>query len=229
MEHTKEFSRFAKSYDANTVIQKEVAKKLVGRIKGKPQNILDLGCGSGAVYKNLSFTCRNFIGIDSSKEMCRVHPQEKNIKIYNKDFEFLNSDSELNEYGKFDLIISSSALQWAKNLKNIMKFCKNHSDEILFALFTPNTFKSIFEFTNLTSPLLETKEVLKTVQKYYKIKYEICCYKLYFEDNISKFRYIKRSGVSGGKKRLNVTETKNLIKNYPYDYLEFEVIYIQSV
>lgn len=229
MEHTKEFSRFAKSYDANTVIQKEVAKKLVGRIKGKPQNILDLGCGSGAVYKNLSFTCRNFIGIDSSKEMCRVHPQEKNIKIYNKDFEFLNSDSELNEYGKFDLIISSSALQWAKNLKNIMKFCKKHSDEILFALFTPNTFKSIFEFTNLTSPLLETKEVLKTVQKYYKIKYEICCYKLYFEDNISKFRYIKRSGVSGGKKRLNVTETKNLIKNYPYDYLEFEVIYIQSV
>jgi malonyl-CoA O-methyltransferase len=229
LEHTKEFSRFAKSYDANTVIQKEVAKKLVGRIKGKPQNILDLGCGSGAVYKNLSFTCRNFIGIDSSKEMCRVHPQEKNIKIYNKDFEFLNSDSELNEYGKFDLIISSSALQWAKNLKNIMKFCKKHSDEILFALFTPNTFKSIFEFTNLTSPLLETKEVLKTVQKYYKIKYEICCYKLYFEDNISKFRYIKRSGVSGGKKRLNVTETKNLIKNYPYDYLEFEVIYIQSV
>lgn len=229
MKHIKEFSRFAKTYDANNVIQKEVAKKLVEKIKGKPQNILDLGCGSGAVYKNLSFTCKNFIGIDSSAQMCKVHPQEKNTKLYNKNFEFLNFDTELNQYKKFDLIISSSALQWAKDLKSIMKFCKSHSDEILFALFTDGTFKSIFQFTNLTSPLPKAEEILKTVKEFYDIKYEICRYKLDFEDNISKFRYIKKSGVSGGEKRLNVAQTKNLIKNYPHSYLEFEVIYIQNL
>ena len=51
-------------------------------------------------------------------------------------------------------------------------------------------------------------------------------YKLNFEDNLSLFRYIKKSGVSGGEKRLNYSETKALLKNYPHKFLEFEVIFL---
>jgi malonyl-CoA O-methyltransferase len=39
-------------------------------------------------------------------------------------------------------------------------------------------------------------------------------------------RYIKQSGVSGGKRQLSYKDIKNLLDNYPLDYLEFEVLFI---
>jgi malonyl-CoA O-methyltransferase len=42
------------------------------------------------------------------------------------------------------------------------------------------------------------------------------------------FRYIKKSGVSGGKKRLGYKEMKALMKHYPLDYLEFEVLFVEA-
>jgi malonyl-CoA O-methyltransferase len=41
------------------------------------------------------------------------------------------------------------------------------------------------------------------------------------------FRYIKNSGVSG-KSKLNFQQAKQLYKNYNFNYLEFEVIFIQG-
>lgn len=40
------------------------------------------------------------------------------------------------------------------------------------------------------------------------------------------FDYIKKSGVSGGEKRLTISQTKKLIKEYHLDYLEFEVLFV---
>jgi malonyl-CoA O-methyltransferase len=40
--------------------------------------------------------------------------------------------------------------------------------------------------------------------------------------------YIKKSGVSGGEKKLTYKQVKNLIKNYPLDYLEFEVLFVDA-
>ena len=50
----KEFSRFAHQYDQHNEIQTQVAKTLVSKLPARRyENILDLGCGSGAVAKNL--------------------------------------------------------------------------------------------------------------------------------------------------------------------------------
>jgi len=42
-------------------------------------------------------------------------------------------------------------------------------------------------------------------------------------------RYIKQSGVSGGKKQLSYKEIKRVIKDYPLDYLEFEVLFVKAI
>ena len=73
--------------------------------------------------------------------------------------------------------------------------------------------------------------LLQFVEEYSKntidnLEYKIESYKLHFDDKLSIFRYIKESGVSGGVKRLKFLETKELIKNYPLEFLEFEVIYL---
>jgi len=42
------------------------------------------------------------------------------------------------------------------------------------------------------------------------------------------FRYIKKSGVSGGEKQLNYQQMKRLMENYPLNYLEFEVLFVEA-
>ena len=42
------------------------------------------------------------------------------------------------------------------------------------------------------------------------------------------FRYIKKSGVSSGEKKLSYAETKQLMETYPLDHLEFEVLFVEA-
>jgi malonyl-CoA O-methyltransferase len=217
--HTDEFSKRATSYKEHNIIQKKVVKKLVENIHSKPKNILDLGCGSGAVYNLLSWDIEKFTGVDKATNMCKLHPTDCKIELLNQDFENL-------EFGKYDLVISSSALQWAKNLDKVFKNIANSTDEIAFSIFCDGTFKTIYEVANLKSFLPNSHELIQLLNKYFEFSHEIVNYKLDFKDNISKFRYIKNSGVSGGERKLSFKDTKKLIENYPHGYLEFEVMFV---
>jgi malonyl-CoA O-methyltransferase len=42
------------------------------------------------------------------------------------------------------------------------------------------------------------------------------------------FRYIKGSGVSGSRNLLSFKDMKRLMKEYPLNYLEFEVAFIYN-
>jgi len=227
--HIKEFTKNALYYERYNIIQKKVAQKLIEKIKKPYKKILDLGCGSGEIYKNLPLKPNLFIGVDLSPIMCKLHPKNKNIKIINDSFENINLFRKLKSISPFDLIISSSALQWSKDLDFIFYNLNSLKGDWLFSIFCDGTFKTIREITNQNSPLPKREEIIKTALKYGKCEFEIINYRLFFKDNISKFRYIKRSGVSGGEKRLSYKEIKNLIKNYPLSYLEFEVLYISKI
>ena len=74
----KEFSRFAHQYDKHNEIQAQVAKSLVSKLPEKHfKTILDIGCGSGAVAKNLQkgkITYERLTVFDSSQAMLDIHP-----------------------------------------------------------------------------------------------------------------------------------------------------------
>jgi malonyl-CoA O-methyltransferase len=65
-------------------------------------------------------------------------------------------------------------------------------------------------------------------QVYKEVKYEIYHYSLEFSSARDMFKYIKQSGVSSGERKLSYTQTKALMENYPLDYLEFEVLFIEA-
>ncbi len=225
-EVVKEFSKNARTYNRYNVIQKQVAKKLLGLVEDKPKRIIDLGSGSGELYKLIDWDIEKFLAVDISKNMCSLHPKEKKIEVLNINYEKDELYKVVLKQEKFDFVFSSSSLQWSKNLEEVVKNFSNLAKNCAVSLFCNETFKTIYKECNLESFLPDYKNVIDIFSQFYDITYKREFYKLYFNDNISKFRYIKKSGVSGGKRKLNYTDTKKLIKNYPLDYLEFEALYI---
>lgn len=223
-QHIKEFSKNADSYDDYTSLQREVAHYLVSHIDSHSKKILDLGCGSGAVFKNITWDIEHFTGVDNALKMCELHPTCKEVEIICEDFEEPSLLEKLTP--PYDLLISSSALQWARDIEALIAKMSLTCKEGAFAIFTDKTFESIYHVSGLPSFLPNAKALAVLFENFFTCKHEIKTYRLFFDDNLSKFRYIKKSGVSGGKRRLNVAQTKALIQNYPHDYLEFEVLFI---
>lgn len=225
--HIKEFSKNAYRYDDYTALQQEIAHYLVSQITTHPQSVLDLGCGSGAVFKNITWPIERFTGVDSAPTMCQRHPAGTNVEIICEDFESPTLHSKLTP--PYDLLISSSALQWANDIEALIAQMSFTCKEGAFAVFTDKTFETIYAMSHLSTFLPNAQTLAKLFENYFTCKYEIKTYRLFFDDNLSKFRYIKKSGVSGGQRRLSVSQTKALIHNYPHEYLEFEVLLVWGV
>lgn len=222
--HIKEFSKNAHSYNDYTSLQQEIAHYLVSHINKSPSKILDLGCGSGAVFKNIRWDIEHFTGVDSAVGMCQLHPIGKKIEIICEDFETPTLLTKLKP--PYDLLISSSALQWASDIESLIAQMALNCKEGAFAIFTDKTFETIYAMSGQPTFLPNAVALIKLFEKHFTYQHEVKTFRLFFEDNISKFRYIKKSGVSGGEKRLSVAQTKTLIQNYPHEYLEFEVLFI---
>jgi len=222
-----QFSKHANEYNSNNIIQQIVSKALVRDIVNEPKRILELGCGSGQVFKNINFDFDYYKAIDFSSEMCDIHPKHPKLQIKCLDFDtekFHNSFE--NEH--YDLVLSSSALQWSKDLTKIIQTLSHISNNLNMVLFTSNTFKTIFELTDTISPILDLKEIKKSFDKFYTCEYEVLNYKIEFDNKKDLFNYIKNSGVSGNQNSLSFEKAKHLYKNYNLGYLEFEVVFIKG-
>jgi len=227
MKVAQEFSRYASHYNNNNVIQNRVVKKLLSDIKSRPEKILDLGCGSGAVFNEISWKLKNFVGVDFADGMLQKHPKNDCVTCKYGDFNDKKLFDELRSED-FEHIISASALQWADNLDEIFLELSKFKVAISLAIFTCKTFETLYKTADLEPLLLCHKEIIESCSRYFKAEYELVSYTLEFESVRDMFRYIKKSGVSGGRRVLDYKQTKNLMKSYPKKELEFEVLFIHS-
>lgn len=222
-----EFSRYASQYGTYNVIQLKVAEKLVADTLGQPHRILDLGCGNGTLYSRICWKVESFLGVDFSESMLSHHPDSANVELMLGDF----NDSALFERLRresYDRIYSASALQWADDLDSVFASIAAMSTPVSLAIFTSGTFKKLYETAGLSPILKSSDDVMRIASRHFNAKYEIVRYSLEFDSVREMFRYIKRSGVSGGRRVLNFSQTKVLMENYPLAFLEFEVIFITS-
>lgn len=227
MKVSSEFSKRALEYDSYNVIQNMVIEKLLERVKQKPKNILDIGCGSGALCRAINWEYEHFRGVDFAPGMLELHPKSSKIETIYGDF----NDDKLFENMLtyiYDFIFSASALQWADDLDRVFRKIKELNAPVALAIFTSNTFKTINQTASINSILKSADEVNELQKKYFNAEFEVLNYKLEFESTRDMFRYIKRSGVSGSRKILNYKESKKLLNEYPLNYLEFEVAFIYT-
>jgi len=227
MRISSEFSKHALTYDTYNVIQNKVIDKLLLHVEKKPQNILDLGCGSGSLCKAIDWKYKHFTGVDFAPGMLELHPKSKKIECIYGDFNDNTLFENLSTY-TYDFVFSASALQWSDDLDSVFASIKKLNTPIALAIFTSNTFKTLNE-TAQVKPLLRTfDEVKKLQEKYFDANFEVLTYKLEFESTRDMFKYIKKSGVSGSRKVLDYKQSKKLLKEYPLSFLEFEVAFIYT-
>lgn len=227
MKISTEFSKHASDYDLLNTIQNRVIKKLLKDMEYEPKYILDLGCGSGALCEGVKWKYKHFTGVDFAPGMLELHPKSKKIEAIYGDFNDTTLFENLATY-KFEHIFSASALQWADNLETVFSSISSLNIPVSLAIFTSGTFKTLNE-TAGTEPLLKDKQEIQHLQeKFFDAKYEVVEYKLAFKNTREMFRYIKKSGVSGSRNLLSFKETKRVMKEYPLNYLEFEVAFITS-
>jgi len=227
-----EFSRFAHQYDQYNMIQAKVASELIGSLSSSShKNVLDIGCGSGEVFKNLErldITIEHFIALDSSQAMLNIHPQNANITKVCANFNDDNLIEKLPSQ-KIDMIISASSLQWSTDIDFTLKQLSNMSDRLHAAVFTSGTFKTLHDTASISSPIYNAKFIQEIVSKHYtSVNFALHQYRLNFENTRDMFKYIKQSGVSSGERKLSYKQTKQLMKEYPLDYLEFEVLFLEA-
>lgn len=227
-----EFSRFAHQYDQHNIIQAKVAKIVVDKLHLNGYNrILDIGCGSGEMFKNLKdqeISFEEFVAFDSSQPMLDIHPTEKRVLKVCADFNDRKFLKTL-PFETYDLLLSSSALQWSRDLGFTLGKLATLSKTFHAAIFTSGTFKTLHQVANVKSPIYSTETVQENILKHYsEVSFELHHFTLSFESTRAMFRYIKKSGVSSGEKKLSYRETKQLMETYPLDHLEFEVLFVDA-
>lgn len=225
MKISSEFSKYALEYNSYNIIQAKVVDKLLSLCDSKPKRILDLGCGSGALCKNIDWEYTYFTGVDFASGMLELHPKSEKIECINANFNDASFFDTLAKYN-YEHIFSSSALQWAENLEIVFQNLKRLNTPISLAIFTSGTFETLNKTANLEPLLRSTARLKELSDKYFDANFEVVKYTLEFESTRDMFRYIKRSGVSGSRNVLTYKQTKKLMQEYPLNYLEFEVAFI---
>ncbi len=221
MDHIRQFDKMAENYGRYNIIQKKAALDLLGLLGSRPEYIVDLGCGSGTLYNLVTWPLQAYIACDKSAQMLRLHPTCSQKLCC--DFDAFDYETYRDYF-----FLSSAALQWAQNLDNI--FSKLRGKDFALSLFTANTFASLHRVAGITSPIYTKEAILASARTVFgsNVTIEVQNYFLRFEDTMSMLRYIKRSGVSGGKKSLGYKQIQNVLRNYNKDYLEFEVVFLTS-
>ena len=227
MKISSEFSKYALEYNKYNIIQNMVVEKLLSNVKQKPKKILDLGSGSGSICRAIDWEYEHFTAVDFAHKMLELHPKSQKIKCLYGDFNKSELFDSLLTY-IYDFVFSSSALQWSDDMDEVFRNIKRLNAPVALAIFTSNTFKTINETASISSILKSADEINELQKKYFNAEFEVINYKLEFESTRAMFRYIKKSGVSGARKILNYKESKKLLNEYPLNYLEFEVAFINS-
>jgi malonyl-CoA O-methyltransferase len=233
MKAVREFSRFASSYGHYSVIQRQAAEYLVSWIEGNELgDVVDLGCGDGEILRQLRrrrIGWSSFVGIDLSERMLELHPRETKVRCLRGDF---NDSGFLDLLGGMpvDTLLSSSALQWSRDLDRTLEALSGVGCRAYFSIFTSGTFATLHRHAGLSSPIRSFEETEELLLRYYHAaRVERVRYRLHFDSIREMFRYIKRSGVSGGEARLGYRQIRSLMEAYPLDYLEFELLFASLV
>lgn len=224
-------NQFEKSFDTysqNAIVQQIMAEKLVGKllqIKNDFCNILELGCGTGLLTKELAgrISYEKYFANDLVEKS-----QNYVKKIVPEAFFYCGNAQKIKPSQKMDLIISNAMFQWFKNIdtdnyKNIL-----NADGILaFSSFSPENFKEIRELTGLSLNYKTASELTRIFEKDFEILHiEEFTHTLKFSTPLELLAHMKKTGVNSlTAQHWTFKEVKEFCDIYSQKYPQITLTY----
>ena len=145
------FHRQAGHYDLHTSVQKRVVERLLGLVAAhaanEPAEVLDIGCGTGRLLAALhgQYPQMRLCGLDLAYNMTRCARERLGGEAL-----LVNGDAEQLPFrgSAFDLVVSSSTLQWLDGLDLFFRQCRRVMKEnglLCIAFFGGRTLRELRE------------------------------------------------------------------------------------
>jgi len=115
--------RRSKSSPLRSYVEAYTFLNLVGDVRGK--RVLDLACGEGFYSRRLkTLGAKSVVGVDISSEM--IHLAEQQERENPQEIEYVCADvSELDDLGRFDIVVAAYLLHYAPNVDVLTRMCRN--------------------------------------------------------------------------------------------------------
>ncbi|MDI6732088.1 MAG: malonyl-ACP O-methyltransferase BioC [Candidatus Margulisbacteria bacterium] len=224
------FSKSAANYDQSANIQRQMLEKVFSLVDHEYQTILDVGCGTGALVKLLAdkYPSSQIVGIDFAPGMIKC----ANLKIIKPNVKFAVEDGEKLPFepAKFDLVVSSAALQWMDyraGIKEAVRVLKP-GGKFIFATFGPRTLQEGRRAGLSVNTFPAQSDLEQTLQQCFKavnLQSEVVIHK--YANIFELFKYLKEIGARyPASSKNNGLLTKNkLLSMFPVSDSGIEVSY----
>lgn len=171
------FLGFAQLYEkSRPAVPASACDMVMNYLEHKPEQIVDLGCGTGLSTMAWIGKCDNIIGIDPNDEMLSIAKQKSNKISFIKAY----SDSTTLSNNSTDIVICSQSFHWmnpADTLKEVNRILKSNG---VFATIDCDwppicSLEAELAYTQLLNKVrfieLENKDIFKTFQRWNKDKH----------------------------------------------------------
>jgi len=205
------FSRFSESYDREALLQKESAQLLVefaGIMEGRG---IDIGCGTGFVYRFSRW--KDMIGIDISEDMIRFY-RKFNKKGVIADMEALPFRED-----SFDYATSNFSLHWAdfpKTIREVKRVLKTDG-RFVFNIPVGGSMEFVEQLLGNTKfDFLCVPEILQTLKEEdFHIKdFFIENFEREFPDGYNLLVHLHKTGVAVNTREKSLGEKRKIVKKF---------------
>ncbi len=218
------FSRSVSSYDSSAIAQKMICGQLFSLIEPKTEHarVFEAGCGSGNLSQLLATTNPSQLILN---DLCPSYKSILSNKLRGVDYQFIASDatkevhSMIQRGERFDLIASTSAIQWFDNPIGFINQCAKllHKGGVLaISTFSPN---NLFEVCSITGRGLDypsSTDILEGLDPEIEVttllEEDIT---LHFNSALEVLKHLKESGVTATSDRAwGVSQFHHFIEEY---------------
>lgn len=217
------FERSTLSYNRSAVAQKQIAQRLFQQIQhhmNTPQKrILEIGCGTGFLTQFIAQLNPSIYYLNDLNEQLEevLQPQLKGLC-----YQIILGDAEQIEFPtQLDSVVSSSCVQWFRDLPRFLEQIANHicpGGHLFFSTFGPRNLQEIRAITQSGLPYFNTTELSALVPPNFELLFmEEEDIVLPFKSALDVLHHLKETGVNGGCRS---RWTKSTLAAFCYQYEE---------
>jgi malonyl-CoA O-methyltransferase len=224
------FSRHAKTYDRYAQLQKSMAEKLASLLPAPlPDNILEIGCGTGLFTRHLlTQPVKKIILNDIAPGMLKVLSNTLTLPLNTK---ISTGNAELINFENMDLICANAVFQWFKNpQETLVKFNQalTANGSLIFSTFGPKTLIEFRQAANLLSPInLYNKDSWTDMirdsgftMKFWDVEIQ----KIFFSSSISLLKTLQQIGAAPIR-MIKTGGLRKLIRDYDSRFSSSQGVY----